>query len=176
MLKSLLAAAALVAAFASSAPAAVVSWTATLDQLQEVPVPVAVPGAAGTGMGRLNTVSGLLKWTITWENLSGAPVGAHFHAPAAPGITAPVVVNIGNISGLISPTIGSTVLPAIGVSNFLAGLYYINIHTSLNPAGEIRGQVSVAPVPVPAAAALLLTAVAGLTGLSTLRRRRNART
>ncbi len=51
-------------------------------------------------------------------------------------------MNIGEISGLSSPMIGSTVLTPEQESSLLNGQMYINIHTELNPDGEIRGQVS----------------------------------
>lgn len=149
------------------AQAATVSWTATLNQTQEVPTPVAVPGASGSAFGTVDTVTGLLEWSLSFEGLSGPPVGAHFHAPALPGATAPVVVSIGDISGLDSPSAGSTTIPLEGVEALLDGLYYINVHTELNPSGEIRGQVS--PVPVPAALPLLLVAL-GAMGLAARRR------
>lgn len=172
MLKTVVVAAALVAALATSAPAAVVGWTAKLDQAQEVLQPPlgAVPDAEGMGKGTLDTLTGMLTWTITYQNLSGPAVGLHFHAPGAPGVNAPVVVNVGTISGLLSPTSGSATLSTDDVTDFLAGLFYINVHTALNPSGEIRGQV--APVPLPAAAGLMLAGVLSLAGLGVARKRR----
>ncbi len=158
---------------AGSASAAVVSWEAVLDQAQEVPAPIAVDGAGGFAFGTLDTDSNLLTWDIAFSGLSGPLVGLHFHAPAAAGATAAVVVNVGDISGLDSPSVGSTTLPDIGTETFLAGLYYVNAHTDLNPSGEIRGQVLVeipAAIPVPAALPLALTGL-GAIGLFGRRRR-----
>ncbi len=70
-----------------------------------------------------------------------------------------------HISGLGSPSIGSAVITASQVTDLLAGLWYINVHTGLNLPGEIRGQVSVSE---PGSFALLGL---GLFGLAFFRRR-----
>ena len=153
-MKLLLSAIAAIGLAATSAHALVVPWTATLDQAQEIPAPTIVPGAGGSASGQVDTVTGDLSWMITYAGLSGAPTGMHFHGPAPAGSTAGVEVNIGNISGLGSPSSGSTTITASQVSDLLNGLWYINIHTAANGPGEIRGQVD--PVPLPAALPLML--------------------
>ena len=132
-----------------SAPSHAISiqWRATLDQAQEVPAPIPVPTATGFASGSLDLDTLLLSWEILFEGLSGPAVGMHFHGPAGAGETAGVVVNIGNISGLSSPSNGSTTISAQDAADFQAGLWYINVHTALNPPGEIRGQAQVIPVP-----------------------------
>jgi hypothetical protein len=155
---------------ASTAEAVTVAWTARLDQAQEVPTPIAVPGAQGSAAGTVDTETGLLEWALFFSGLSGnnTPVAAHFHGPAPRGATAGVLVDIGATSGLGSPSIGSTTVDSSVVQNLLDGLLYINVHTALNPSGEIRGQV--APIPLPAALPLLLGALAVLGGLAARRR------
>ncbi len=96
--------------------------------------------------------------------------GAHFHGPATTEENAGVVVNIGAISGLESPSAGSTIISDEVEQWLLAGLLYINVHTELNPAGEIRGQVVPAPIPLPATLPLLLASAGALFGLRRRRR------
>jgi len=52
-------------------------------------------------------------------------------------------------------------------SNLLAGLWYINVHTSVFNGGEIRGQV----VPEPASLVMLVIGTAALVGFTRRRRR-----
>jgi predicted secreted protein with PEFG-CTERM motif len=111
-----------------------------LDPSQEVP-PVDSEGF-GSASVTFDSESNELSWNIEFSELSGNATAAHFHGPAAIGANAGVQVNIGEISGLSSPMIGSTVLTPEQESSLLNGQMYINIHTELNPDGEIRGQVS----------------------------------
>lgn len=113
----------------------------TLDQQQEVPAPTPVGSAGGRARLSYDADSNLLGWAITFDGLSGAPLGMHFHGPAAPGETASVQIDIGAASGLRSPSVGAATLTDPQEQQLLAGLWYINIHTDANRAGEIRGQV-----------------------------------
>jgi CHRD domain len=45
---------------------------------------------------------------------------------------------------LDSPIKGSAVLTATQAADLLAGKWYVNLHTAINLAGEIRGQVDTA--------------------------------
>jgi hypothetical protein len=162
--------AAVLAILPASAQAAIVDWTAILAPGNEVP-PVLSPGASGLATGTVDTASGLLSWTVIWDGLTGPAIGAHFHGPAPVTANAGVQVNIGNISGLTSPSIGSTVISAAQIDQLRATLWYVNVHTQQFPGGEIRGQVIPAAVPVPAGLPLLLTAGVALAAL----RRRAAR-
>lgn len=149
--------------------ASIVSLTAVLDSSQEVP-PSVSPGSGSATMS-FDTVSNLFSWDIAFADLTGPAVAAHFHGPAPPGANAGVQVDIGAISGLTSPMIGSTTITDAQESDLLAGLWYINIHTENFPPGEIRGQVLVA-APEPASVLLLGAGLAGLAGLGWRRRRR----
>src|SRR5262249_13507133 len=76
---------------------------------------------------------------------------AHIHGPAAPGETAGVLFEF---TGLPPGTSGSIpqqpfVIGPADVANLQAGLYYINIHDSSFPAGEIRGQLHCNATPTP---------------------------
>ena len=149
--------------------AAIIQMEAHLDGSQEVPPNQSQ--ATGFASVTLDDVTNLLSWNLSWTDdlLSGPAQAMHFHGPAPVGVNAGVQVNIGAISGITSPTIGSATITQAQADDLLAGLWYINIHTGEFPGGEIRGQVNV--IPIPAAVWLFGS---GLLGLVALARRRTA--
>ena len=157
-----IAAAGLLLGCASIANAAVFNLAASIDGAQ------AGTTSTATGFATMtyDDTSGLFSWNIQWSPLQGDITVAHFHGPAPAGQNAGVQVNFGSISGLTSPSIGSTTITGAQATDLLAGLWYINIHSTFDQGGEIRGQVQV--VPLPAAAWLLLS---GLGVLGVWRRR-----
>jgi hypothetical protein len=112
-------------------------FQAALSSDQEVPPTGSM--ATGTAAITLDRASNELAWRINYNGLSGPATAAHFHGPASPGSNAGVVVNLGN--DLDSPITGSTILTDAQEREFLAGQWYVNIHTAAHPDGEIRGQV-----------------------------------
>ena len=134
MKTSLLLAAAMMAALATSASAEMVAYTAQLAGASEVPP----NNSAGTGTAEVNvdTEKKEAAWTITFSGLSGDATAAHFHGPAAPGENAGPVIDI---SGKIES--GTATLSDAQLADLEAGRLYINIHTAQFPDGEIRGQV-----------------------------------
>jgi hypothetical protein len=148
--------------------AATYSLFASLDGSQEVPAN-ASPGT-GTGLVTYDDVTNLLNWNITFSGLLAGATASHFHGPAAPGVNAGVQVTIplGLSAGMTSGVlIGSATINDTQETQLLSDLWYINIHTSLYPGGEIRGQVEVVPIP----AALWLFG-SGLLGLVAFTRRK----
>jgi hypothetical protein len=144
---------------ATSAEATSIPLSAVLDGAQ------AGTGSPGTGTATVtyDDVSGLLSWDISWSGLQGSTTVAHFHGPAAPGQSASPVVDI-FLTSTTSPASGSDTITPSEATDLLAGLWYINIHTTSSPGGEIRGQV----VPEPST---FLLALGGTAGLLLLRRR-----
>jgi hypothetical protein len=153
----------------AAASAVIIPLSATIDCAQ-ANAGAGTCGAGGSGTGSatitLDTVSNLLSWNIQWSGLSAPITVAHFHGPALPSQNAGVQVNFGSISGLVSPSIGSTTISALQESDLLNDLWYINIHSTSFTGGEIRGQVTVIPEP----ATLMLVAV-GLAVVGAARRR-----
>ncbi len=111
-----------------------------LDTAQEVHTPM---GGAAIGSGNfiLDQNNRNLFVRVITSGLSGDITGAHLHKAAA-GMNGPVVLNLGP---LIEGTRldGSIALPdsikATLKQDIMDGNIYLNIHTTLNPAGEIRG-------------------------------------
>jgi hypothetical protein len=101
---------------------------------QEVPP----NGSTGNGFGNawLHVPTNTLSWNLDYEDLSGAATGAHFHAAPA-GSNGGVQISIGTAN----PNAGSAVLSAAQTADVLSGNWYVNVHTSANPGGEIRGQL-----------------------------------
>lgn len=131
----------------------------------------------GTAVVNINTADNAIDWVIEYSGLTGAiNAPAHFHGPASLGNNGGLQVDIvgdfagtGSGAALGQPASGTLIgsydaMTDQQMSDILAGLWYINIHTDLNQPGELRGQV----VPAPAGAALL-----GTGGLIAMRRRRD---
>ncbi len=118
----------------------------TLDGFQENP-PVATT-ATGTGTATLYPLTNTLAWEISFSGLSSAQTAAHFHGPASPCQNAGIQVGLPNGS----PIRGSAVLTVQQVTDLRLGRWYMNVHTTNFPGGEIRGRVAPVPLddPIPA--------------------------
>jgi hypothetical protein len=138
MKRILLATFALGAGVALAGPAFADTYKVTLNGKAEVPPTT----SAGTGSADVeyDPASKKLSWKVTYSGLTGPATAAHFHGPGEAGKNAGVAVAIPNIAA--NPAEGSATLSDAQAADFLAGKYYINIHTAANPAGEIRGQVT----------------------------------
>ena len=108
-------------------------------------VPMKKTAAYGTADVSYDRCSKKLTFTISWNDLSGEPVGAHIHGTALPGVNAPVKYPFTTlIPKTTSGTFTNTVMVdgiAIKEDSLLLGFYYLNIHTPANPGGEIRAQI-----------------------------------
>jgi hypothetical protein len=130
--------------------AASIHLTAALNGAQAVPVVVTT--ASGTGSFVLNDDRTELKYTISYQGLSGTlTAGGHFHL-GTPGRNGSVVKNTavsggpasGTVSGVWKSTDATQPLTTALVESLLTGRVYVNFHTASSPAGEIRGQVTLA--------------------------------
>ena len=138
-----------VAACSSSTDLATATkFAASLQGATEVP---AVTTNAGGGATIELNGSGL-NFTVSVANLSGNPTASHIHI-AAPGASGPVRFNFCGTSdtpactavtnGVIATGTASTLAGGITIDSLMsairAGNAYVNVHTSANPGGEIRG-------------------------------------
>ncbi len=121
----------------TAVPSMAKSFHATLSGAQEVP-PVAGNGK-GLAEFKLDAATKTLTWTVSYSGLTGDPVAAHIHGPAAPGANAGVEVPL--IVGK-NPMTGSAVLTDAQISDLSTGKTYVNIHTAANKGGELRGQIT----------------------------------
>ncbi len=147
---ALLAAFALVLVLGSpnNALAYLVGFSANLQGSQEVP-PNASP-ATGTAILIYDTVANTLTTNITFSGLLAGLTASHIHGPAAPGVNAGVLhgfptTPLGSMSGSYSDVWSGLTATQVGYLN--TGQLYVNLHTSLYPGGEIRGQILSDPTP-----------------------------
>ena|SRR3989442_398564 len=135
---------------------------------------------SGSGTLTLNTTLDTLTFNnINFGGLSAPSFAGHIHGPGAPGVSVGVLYPLGGsfftlgytygtINGTLPlVTIGTYTVPT-QISDLESGLWYINIHDSVFPGGEIRGQI----LPVPEPSALPLVGI-GVCGLWLLMRRRS---
>ncbi len=120
--------------------AAQLRFTATMDGAQEVP-PV-VTEATGTGTFTL-LPNDMLVYHIEFSGLSANESAAGFYGPAVVGGVAESIYSL--TSG--SPKDGEFgPLDVQEKSDLMSGLWYVNIHSTNNAGGEIRGQLLLSTV------------------------------
>jgi len=113
-------------------------WTASLSSGQEVPKQV-VKDAAAHGLFKGTLTGTTLKWTLTFAKLTGPATAAHIHM-AAKGKSGAIVVPL--CGPCTSGMTGTATITAAEMSAFKKHLLYVNVHTTKNPNGEIRGQLA----------------------------------
>ena len=110
-------------------------------------VPAVATTATGQGTAVISADGSTITYLVTYSGLSGPAIGAHFHTGAAGvagGVILPLAVGPSPMSGTLTAAnltpSGSVTTFAQAVAAIRAGTSYFNIHTTLNPGGEIRGQ------------------------------------
>jgi hypothetical protein len=157
LIKGLAAAAALI--FVTAAPAAAQTFTLTakLTGAGEA-TPTAngiVTGAFGDATVVVNMSTRTVTYTVNVFNLPSGIAASHIHV-GAEGVGGPVVVNFTvptaasndfSYSGTVADT-AFVLRPDQGIRSaddmfqaILGGNSYVNVHSAVNPGGEIRGQL-----------------------------------
>jgi CHRD domain/Secretion system C-terminal sorting domain len=120
------------------------SASVMMDSAQEVPAPSGLVPGVGTGSVWLNSSASAIGYSVTVDGLSGPLNAGHFHngaLGAAGGVVKTLSFVNGTANGTWSRTDASQPLTDSMITEFLDGRLYINVHTTANPGGEIRGQV-----------------------------------
>ena len=108
---------------------------ADLSWENEVP-PASDTSATGWAEFTLNQGQEEICFHINVENLSGPLAADHIHVGEA-GTNGGVVVNLG---GALSGCVSADAETIKAIRQNPEG-YYLNLHTALNPGGEVRGQL-----------------------------------
>ena len=116
---------------------------ANLKARFEVPRPHGVPaGATGAFTGtavELSNDKAKLSWRLTFSKLSGRAIAAHIHV-GKPGKAGAVMVAL--CGPCRNGQRGNATISHAQLGTIRAGGSYVNVHTTRNAAGEIRGQVT----------------------------------
>jgi hypothetical protein len=145
-------------------PAAAQTLHATLESYQEVP---AVSSAAsGSFRAKIDKHAGTIQWELAYNDMESAAQQAHIHFGQhsvnggvsvflctnlgnGPAGTPPCPATSANLNGVIT---GSSIVGPGGqglsagefdelVAAIRRGVTYVNVHSTMWPGGEIRGQI-----------------------------------
>ena len=135
-------------------PIALETFVAIMTGAKERPTPN-TSTATGTGTFVFEQ-TGEITFSVVVPSatpLSALPTGLHIHAPADTGQTAGVIVGFNGIAQALSGTIAAGTIRGVSAAVSLDSLkalirnrrVYLNLHTTPNPGGEIRGQLVLVP-------------------------------
>jgi glucose/arabinose dehydrogenase len=116
-------------------------FVASLNGQQEIP-PTGSP-AKGTATILLNTEETSARVSLNFSGLTTPQTVAHIHGPATATQSAPPIFDLpaGNFTDY------QISLTPQQINDLKDGLFYVNVHSMMFPAGEIRGQFNVAAAP-----------------------------
>ncbi len=125
------------------------TFTVALTSAEEVPQP---SSTSASGVAQVIVYPSEIRFHLSAQNITGITM-AHIHSGAV-GVAGPIVVTLflpgsatGNVNGsFASGTLDAATLPGgVTVESIktllLSGNAYVNVHTTANLAGEIRGQI-----------------------------------
>jgi len=121
---------------------------ANLKARSEVPKPTGVPTSA-VGLFTAKTVEqsnggAKITWRLTFSHLTGAGTAAHIHLGKV-GKSGPVAISL--CGPCKSGAKGTATATAAQWKAIESGGAYVNVHTTKNPNGEIRGQIKSSKTP-----------------------------
>jgi hypothetical protein len=173
---------------ASSASAAT-TWIAILNSANENNP---ADTSTGTGFASISVTGNSLTIALVYSGLLAPSSAGHFHCCGPLGTNTSVVLPFAGLPAATSASythifdlLDSTIYSAAFVTAnggtaagaeaallaaFNAGTSYVNLHNSINPGGEIRGQVTATPEP--SSLLLGLLATAGFVGARSVRKAR----
>lgn len=141
-----------------------VTFTATLTTGAEVPAPTGnIANSTGTFTGVLDTVTKVFTYDVTFSGLSSNVNNGHIHGPSGVGVASGALLNFntlpgatfsfgqtsGTAHGVVTLTAATAITATVNGDSLrkllFAGQTYANIHTTTNPSGEIRGQITLKP-------------------------------
>lgn len=121
----------------TAASAEVIKLQAELKGSNEMPPNTS--SGSGKAEAAFDTDTKVLTYTVTYANLTGPALGAHFHGPSEAGKNAGIALPFKSAQ---SPIQGTATLTEAQAADLLAGKWYANVHTAANPGGELRGQMT----------------------------------
>ncbi|MCA1639392.1 MAG: CHRD domain-containing protein [Acidobacteria bacterium] len=121
-------------------------FTVSLNGVQENP-PVNSPGR-GSCVLTLDTAETQISLSCTYSGLGSTASAAHIHTDGPAGVNGPVLFSLTGASGTSGTlSLAPTAVTPAQVADLRAKRWYVNIHTTNFPGGEIRGQIKIATTP-----------------------------
>jgi len=142
----------------TQAQAQVLTFTATMSGSNEAP-PVAATAAGGLATVTIDLAAQTITWLVDVYNLPSGATAGHIHTGGL-GVAGPVVVNFVVPTGAsndfrLTGTARAADIVARqpqGLNSFedlvqagITGHLYVNVHSTVNPGGEVRGQLVLKP-------------------------------
>ena len=133
------------------------TFTATLTPGNERPNPITTSTATGTSTTTINVAGDAVNYTLSVTGLSAGATNAHIHYGVQTAVgTAPpagnVIIGLNFTSAATSFSTNGTITAssfpsgsAWNMQRLISAIRndsaYVNVHSSTNPGGEVRGQL-----------------------------------
>jgi hypothetical protein len=129
----------------SVASAEVITYAADLKGSNEVPANAST--AFGSAFVTIDTVANTLAWEVDFSGIP-SPILSHIHGQAAAGTNASVLINFALSAAALAGnhTRGVVSIATLSAANMTGLLtnpsnFYVNVHSTPFPGGELRGQL-----------------------------------